>query len=242
MHTDAVAAGLGTATVDAIRRSVGTRRRQWLVAITVLLAALAAVAIAAADPADRTFAKLSEPVQLLMSVTVPFLGVLLVHDLKRAPRDARVTPTLLAAMLLAAVVGVFGVLVCAATLAAAPSGASVHPWRHAVTIAVGGVLVQVVAQLQGTGLGLVLRSRVIACLATIVLPMGLYLLLGAVDGLHPAQGWLTPYAAARNVLSGRMSALAWAQWLVVVLIWGVGLNTVGIARLKRSKPKRALRA
>jgi hypothetical protein len=97
---------------------------------------------------------------------------------------------------------------------------------------VGGVLVQVVAQLVGTGLGLLLRPVVVAFVATIVLPLGLWYVLGAVDALQPAQAWLTPYSSVRNLLSGRMSTAAWAHWLVVVLIWAVGLNAAGAARLR----------
>jgi hypothetical protein len=80
---------------------------------------------------------------------------------------------------------------------------------------------------------LLVRSPVVAFLASIVLPLGLWLVLGSVDVLRPAQAWLTPYATVRNLLSGRMSAVTWAQWLVVVLIWGVSLNAIGAARLKR---------
>jgi hypothetical protein len=225
--------GLAAATLAAIRRCAGTGPRQWLVAITLLLGLAVAVAMpAAVPPADRTFATLSGPVHLLMSVTLPFLGVLLAHDLVRAPRAARLTPTLLAAVLLAAAVGAFGVLVCAVAVGVAPSGTAADPWGHAATIAVGGVLVQVVAQLVGTGLGLLLRPAIVAFLATIVLPLGLWFVLGSVD-LRPAQAWLTPYATVQNLLSGRMSALAWAQWFVVLLLWGAGLNVVGAARLKR---------
>jgi hypothetical protein len=95
------------------------------------------------------------------------------------------------------------------------------------------VLVQIVAQLVGTGLGLLLRPAVIACLATIVLPLGLWFLLGSVAVLRPAQAWLTPFATAQVLLSARMSPWGWAQWLVVALLWGAALNAVGAARLKR---------
>jgi hypothetical protein len=224
------------ATLGAIRRSLGTRPRRWLVTVTLLAGLSAAVAVTAGvQPGNRTFAMLSDPVQSLMSVAVPLLGILLARDLQQAPRAARLTPTLLAATFLAAVVGVFGVLVGAAALVLAPSGIAQDAWRAAGTIAVGGILVQVVAGLVGTGLGLLLRSVVVAFLASIVLPLGLWFLLGSVDILRPAQGWLTPYATVRNLLSGQMSAVTWAQWLVVVLIWNVGLNAVGAARLKRQR-------
>jgi hypothetical protein len=230
--------GLGAATLAAIGRGVGTRQRRWLVAITLLLGLATAVAVTAAGPpADRTFATVSGPVQSLMSVTLPLLGVLLAGDLRRAPRAARLTPTLLAAALLAAAVGAFGILVCAIALGVAPSGPAADPWGHVATIAVGSVLMQVVAQLVGTGLGLLLRPAVVAFLASIVLPLGLWFVLGSVDILRPTQAWLTPYATVQNLLSGRMSILAWAQWFVVLLLWGAGLNAVGAARLKR--PRRA---
>ena len=224
----------GAATLAALGRGVGTRPRRWLAAITLALGVLAAVgAIAAGQPADRTFVSLSNPVQSLMSVTLPFLGVLLARDVLRSPGAVRLTPTLLAATLLAAAVATFGVLVCAAALAVAPSSAAAGRWSHTLSVAGCSVLVQVVALLVGTGMGLLLRPVVIACLATIVLPLGLWFVLGSVAVLRPVQAWLTPYATVQNLLSGRMSALAWAQWLVVVLLWGAALNAVGAARLKR---------
>jgi drug/metabolite transporter (DMT)-like permease len=67
--------GVGRATLDAVRRSVGTPPRRWLIATTLLLGGSAAAAVAAGlQPADRTFATIADPVQSLMSVTVPFLG------------------------------------------------------------------------------------------------------------------------------------------------------------------------
>ncbi|MCG5473197.1 hypothetical protein LADH09A_001187 [Micromonospora sp. LAH09] len=219
---------------DAVRRSLGTRARRWLLAGTLLAGVLYAVAlVAAAAPADRTFAALSETVQSLMSVVTPLFGILLVRDLRRAPGDVRVLPSVLAVGLPAVVIGVVGVLICATTLALTTAEVADEPWRHAGTVAVGSVLVQVVAGLVGTGLGLLLRSTVVAFLATIVLPLGLFGLLGAVDALRPAQPWLTPLGGVRNLLSGDMTVLRWAQWLCVLLLWGVGLNALGAALLSR---------
>ncbi|MGC4759518.1 hypothetical protein [Micromonospora trifolii] len=219
---------------DALRRSLGTPARRWLLVGTLVAGLLAAVAlVAAADPADRTFADLSGTVQSLTSVVTPLFGILLVRDLRRSPVHLPVLPTVLAVGLPAVVVGVVGVLICAATLALTPTEAAVEPWRFAGTVALGSVLVQIVAGLVGTGLGLLLRSVVLAFLATIILPLGLFALLGAVDALRPAQPWLTPLGSVRNLLSGEMSTLRWVQWLCVLLIWGVGLNTVGAALLNR---------
>ncbi|MBB5626483.1 hypothetical protein [Sphaerisporangium krabiense] len=97
------------------------------------------------------------------------------------------------------------------------------------------MLVQTVAQLTGTALGMLLRRPAVACLATIVFPMGTWLLLSSVQSFHPAQAWLAPYATARILLSGQMTLLTWTQWIVVLLIWGVTLNTAAATWLKRRR-------
>ena len=165
-----------------------------------------------------------------MSVAVPLIGILLVGDVRRGPRPARLAPALPASGLLAALVGVAGITISTVTLLVAPETAA-DPWARAGTIAVGSLLVQVVAVLVGTGLGLLIRPPVIAFVTTIVLPMGLWFALNA---LPSVQDWLTPYATVQNLLSGEMTTRAWAQWGVVALLWGVGLNALGAARLKRA--------
>lgn len=223
----------GTSLLATIKRFTATGPRRWLLAGTLLLGLVAAAGVAAAaDPADRTLATLSDPAQSLMSVVVPALGISAARDL-RGNGKARVAPVLTAAALLAACIGLFGLLVCAAALALVSSSAQ-DPWRSAGIIALGGVLVQVVAVLLGTGLGLLLRRPVVAFLASIVLPLGLWFLLGSLDALRPAQAWLAPYSSVRNLLSGHMSVVTWTQWLVIFLIWAVGLNVAGIALLRRS--------
>jgi hypothetical protein len=47
---------------------------------------------------------------------------------------------------------------------------------------------------------------------------------------------LTPFATVQHLLSGEMTGSAWAQWVVVVLVWVVGLNVAGAARLRRATP------
>ena len=139
---------------------------------------------------------------------------------------------------LALLIAAFGVLVCAAVTMIAPSTASVGRWENAGMVAIGGLLTQATAQLAGTGLGLVLRRPVIACVATIVLPLGLWWLFGAVDVLRPVQPWTTPYPSAQHLLSGAMTPVNWAQWLVVLAIWGVGLNALGCLRASRTQGMR----
>ena len=204
-------------TLTAVQQCIGTPRRRWLLVATLLVGAATAF-----GAADRTFAGLSGPAQSVMSATVPLLGILLVHDLRRSDLRTRLAPTLLAAVMVAAGVGVLGVLFCAASLA---FKASAGAWDHAATVAVGSVLVQILAQLVGTGMGLLLRSPWAAFPATF-LPFAVWLALSPVDEWR----WLTPYETARHLLSGQMSTQAWLQWLVVLLVWGVALNAFGAVR------------
>lgn len=155
---------------------MGVKYRQLLLAITLMMGVLTVVALAATlEPAGRTFAALAGPVQSIMSITVPFLGVVMVRD------QGGIAPKVVAAAVLAAGVGAFGDVLCVGALLLAPSTAA-DPWAHAGTIAVGSVLVQIVAMLVGTGFGMLMRSIVVAIPATIVVPLGVWFLFRAVWG------------------------------------------------------------
>ena len=218
------------------RRRVRRRGVRVVVVVTAALGILAAVGLAAATPpADRTFAAVSEPTQSLMSVTAPFLGVLLVGELRGPVRPATILAAVTRAVGLAMLIAGFGVLISAGVTAAFPSDATSGRWQGAGMVALGSLLVQGVAQLVGTGLGLLIRRPVLACLATIVLPLGLWWLLGAVQILRPVQAWLTPYPSVQHLLSGEMASTSWARWLAVLAIWGIGLNAFGILRAMRRR-------
>lgn len=151
---------------------LGTRARRWLISIAVLVGVLAAAGlVAVTSAADRTFAGVSNPVQSLISVVVPLYGVVATAELRRSRNRAGLWPALVTAMAMA--VG------CAV---------------------VGSLVVQVVAQLAGTSLGLLIAPRWAAMLATVVLPLGLWFLLGAARPLSAARGWLTPYEALPSLL------------------------------------------
>lgn len=203
----------------------------------VLGIAGAVIVTGASSPAERTFSATSAPAQLLISVIVPFFGVLLTADLGRGTGVGPTSPNklgtrLLAAVVLAMVAAGCGVVVSAATVAAYTSAAPGGRWQHLVAVVLGSVLVQVTAQLCGTGLGLLVRWRGLAMLATIVLPLGLWLLLGGVPVLRPAQAWLAPAVTATHLLTGQMTSQNWAQWVVVVLSWGLALNLAGAQRAR----------
>jgi hypothetical protein len=213
----------------ALGRAVITWARRYLVAATILLGASGAVAYMA-DPTDGggTLAEAATTAQSLISIAMPVFGILLVRDL---PRSARLVPTLLAVIIVSAAAGVLGALLGAAALALAGPGSSA--WTGAAGVGAGGIAVQVIAGLVGTGFGLLVRRPVVAFLATIVVPLAAYAVLNATGGLAE---WLTPYGAAQSGLAAHPNATQWSKWLVVVLIWGVGLNTLGAARRRRAVP------
>jgi len=168
------------------------------------------------------FRDILEPVQLAISVIVPFSGVLAVTGRRR---PGPLTPRLLAAYGLAAGCALAGVLV-AAIVTVWSGGAWPSASRLAVLVA-GSVLVQLIAQSVGTACGLLVRRPRIAMAATIVVPMGVTVVLAAIDsGLVR---WLTPYGNAQALLAGRPTAAL----AVVGLLWCVVPNVVG-ARLRTS--------
>ena len=216
------------------RRAEGARTRRWIVAITLLLGLLGAIAVAAGSPpAERTFAAVSGPAQSLMSIVVPLLGVLATGGLRRPRRASEVLAVIAGALGQALLIAVIGVLICAVTTALAPSTAPEGRWANAGLVVLGSLLVQGVAQLVGTGMGLLIRRPILAYAATIVLPLGLWRLCGSVAALEPAQAWLTPLPSVQHLLAGEMSPVRWAQWLTVLALWGVGLNALGLARVSR---------
>jgi hypothetical protein len=220
--------------LPAGRRAVRPRALRWVVAVALLLGLLGAVAVAAGtSPAERTFAAVSGPAQSLMSIVVPLLGVLATAGLQRPARSADVLPVIARALVPALLIAALGVLTCAAVTALAPSEAVGGRWTNSGVVVLGSLLVQGVALLVGTGMGLLLRPPIVAFLATIALPLGLWALLGAVAALRPAQPWTTPFPSVQHLLSGEMNPTRWAQWLVVLGIWGVALNAMGAARASR---------
>jgi uncharacterized protein YqgC (DUF456 family) len=97
----------------------------------------------------------------------------------------------------------------------------------------GSVLVQLSAQLSGAGCGLLLGSSAVAITADVVVPLGLWIVTGAVPGLQSIQEWLAPFASLQNLLSGHMNAQSWAQVGVIVLVWVIALNVAGLLRVRR---------
>lgn len=212
-----------------LRRAVGTRGRRVLLLVTVGVGILAAAALMAGLPAaERTAATFGQPVHAFISVPLPFVGVLLANDLRRTP-GARVLPTLAGATLIAVAAGLAGDLISVAAPAASGSTAP-DRWAGVGGIAVAGVLVQVLAQLVGTAAGLLIARPAWGCLATIAVPLGVYVLL---TPLGSARDWLTPFGALQGVLVAAPGGAGWARWATAALLWGVALNAVAVVVRRR---------
>jgi hypothetical protein len=212
-------------------------RRRLLLALTLLAGAGSAFTVAASGAAvERTFAAAHAAAQSTMSVAVPLFGILLAGDLRRS-RSRSSAGTYGAA--LAVAVAVFGMAVSALAVAVLAAGPAETRWGYSGTAALGGLLVQALAALVGVGLGLLLRPPFVAFVASAVVPLGLWWLLGTVAVLRPWQDWLTPYANARHLLSGDMTTLQWAQSVVVLVLWGGGPTVWGLRRLRRQASESA---
>lgn len=200
---------------------VQPRRTALLTAVTLALAAGTAWLVARSNP---DFEEVISPVQLAVSVVVPFVGVLLVTDLHQptAWPDARLGRRLGAALSLAVGLAVAGLVIAA--VATALGGGSWPTAARTAALAWGAVLVQVIAQSTGTAWGLLVRRPPLAMAATIVVPMSVTTLLGAVDPGGGSAHWLTLYANATSLLSGTVFP---APLPVVVLLWCVVPNVLG---------------
>jgi hypothetical protein len=228
-----------SATADELRTALSRRIVRSLLVVAGVLSLVTAASLALALPGpQRTFSQTSFLVQSVLSLPLPLVSVLVMtQDVRGGPaqpgRPAALAPKYLACVAIALVGACFG-MVLAALASAYPSAVAVDDrWRAAVPIALGSVLVQLVAQLCGAGFGLLLRSGLLAMVIDVVVPLGLWVITGLVPALRGAQEWLTPFASVGHLLSGLMTPRWWAEVAVVVAIWVVALNVAGIARRRR---------
>jgi hypothetical protein len=101
------------------------------------------------------------------------------------------------------------------------------PAPRAAALATGAILVQVIAQLTGTGWGLLIRRPVIAMAATIAAPMATTALLSMIEPGGGLVRWLTPYGNARSLLAGTPTPKTLAALVVVALLWCAVPNLLG---------------
>lgn len=214
-------------------------RAGWgIVGAAVLVGLLTAVAVAAGSPPeDITVGSVAGPTESVVSIVVPFLGVVLVLRSARPATLCTLGRAVGIALTWAAALAILGMAITVVVVAIVNGGGH---WTSLGRLLLGSVLVQLVAQATGTGLGMLTRRPLLACLLTVLLPLGLWSSLGAVVVLQPARVWLTPFASVQRLLAVDMDGLAWVQWLVMVSIWGLGLNLVGAWLMLRPRAARHL--
>jgi hypothetical protein len=202
--------------------------RRWLVAATAAISIVGGPLIAFSTPSsERDFVTVAGPVQLLISVTLGFVGVSLAADVRR--QRAQAGPAVRAAFQLAIAAAVFVAVICVVAISVAGSTASEGPWLNVPTAFLGGLGVQLLSQVIGLGFGAVISGPLLAGLATLV-PVAAWALLGRVEALIPVREWLTPVAVAKGLLAGNDPS-AWVRAAVVVLLWGGALWLAGAGPL-----------
>ncbi|MDN5763654.1 MAG: hypothetical protein L0H41_15230, partial [Microlunatus sp.] len=213
-----MARGPGVGVAAALKDLLlGSDVRLALAISTVLVAAAAAFILAAVlNPPDRTVAALIPLAQLLMTLLTPFSAALATSEL-RTPKAQQpaVRAYWAGAAIYAVAIGTLGLLAC--VLAVTALGAAPESWLGGPSVVVGSLLVQLIPVGVGCAAGLLLPRAWLACLTTVVVPLGVTLLLGTL-GPRGAADWLTPLGAAGHLVPGPMSILNWAQWIVVAAL------------------------
>jgi hypothetical protein len=232
------------ATVLELRKSAGTPARRWLLIVSGVVGLLSAGLVAFLGSAqDHTFSVISFYTQSAISLPLPYVSVLLMtQDFGRrmptthgpgSSSGVIIAAKLLASMIIAIAGAAYGALISVLGTSAAAPAAAEGRWDAIGMIILCSVLVQLIAQLSGAGWGLLLGSSAVAITADVVVPLGLWIVTGAVPGLQDIQQWLAPFASAQHLLSGHMDAQRWAQVGVIVLVWVITLNVAGILRVHR---------
>jgi hypothetical protein len=235
---------LARATFIELRKSASSAAGRWLLIVTALLGVSSAALVASADSGQApTFALVSFYVQSVISLPLPFVSILMTRDLQRplaysAMRPALSFGSLVSAKLLASAViavlgATYGAVISALGTTFSATAADDGRWVGVGTVLVGSFVVQLIAELCGSGFGLLIIPTAAAIVADVVIPLGLWVLTGAIPALHGAQAWVTPFASVGHLLSGHMDGQRWAQVGVVVLIWVVALNAAGLLRRMR---------
>jgi hypothetical protein len=233
-------AGLTQATRIELGKVASARAGRWLIIASAAVGLMVAV-IVGLTAEGLTFSLASFYVQSTISLPLPFVSILLItRDFDRRALSQTYMPIrsasrmvaakLVASMIIALIAASYGIVLSVLVTNFAPTAAE-EPWHGVGIIMIGSALVQLIAQLTGAGCGLLLGSNLAAMVADVAVPLGLWLVSGAVTGLRGVQVWLTPFAVVEKLLSGQMDAQDWAQVGIVAFVWIVGLNAAGILRL-----------
>lgn len=242
----------GTVAASLLLLAAG-RGRVVLILSTLLLGAAGAFGFSVAlPPHDRSLVAVVPLVQLLMSVLTPFTTASLTHDLRfrsGAPAGhtgstvvGRLWSRWVAAALYGVVIGAYGAAISALALALVGAGEpSTVAWSGAAAVIIGSLLIQLIPVGVGCAAGLLVPRIVLACLATIVVPLGVTALLRAVDA-NGIAGWVTPLGAAEGLLPGPVGDDDLLRWLTAALLWVVLPNLFAARRTRLPRQGSAVSA
>lgn len=231
----------------ALRGLVSSDTRIALVLATLILGAGAAFGLAFLAPVEaRTYALVIPLAQLITSVATPFSTALLTFDLRDPDGEfrSRTVEPLRARWIASGVyglaVGAYVAIVAAVAVSVSAGSTPVtDPWAGLVPAVIGSLVVQLIPVGVGCAAGLLVPRGGLACLATLVVPVLVTLLVGLLTPQGVAD-WITPLGAAGHLVPGPMSVVNWAQWIVTAALWVVLPNAIG-RRLLAARAARARR-
>ena len=234
---------LGQLIFAELRRAITARAARWLLIASAVVGASTAVLVTFPLGEAGTFSAASYYVQSAISLPLPWVSIVMMNDLSRRtsstsaspPFGRRVAAKQLASAVIAIIGASYGIALSSLVTSLSAATVSNAQWKGFGSVVFGSILVQLIAQLCGAGFGLLIMSTETAIVADVVVPLGLWLLTGAFPALHGVQAWVTPFASVGHLLSGHMDGRAWAQVVVVVLIWVVALNAAGVFRRRREE-------
>ncbi|MDG4775063.1 ABC transporter permease [Solwaraspora sp. WMMD792] len=228
-----------------LRKMLDTRAGAWLLgAIGLSTAAIVAVLVLFADPAEQTFGTFFVLASLPVAFLLPVLGVMLVTT-EWSQRTALTTFALepvrrrvLAAKLVAALVAAIASV--PASLAAAAAGTAVAAatggtggWRIEAALIGYAALFQVINVVMGLAFGMLLLNTPVAIVLLLLLPTAWTVLGGVVERLRPVAQWLDLSLTTEPLLSPDVTAGQWARLATSVAVWVLLPLVAGMLRIER---------
>jgi hypothetical protein len=228
-----------------LRKMVDTRAGRWLVAVCALLvAAVAAVYVLAADAPDVTFENVFAVVQFPVGVLLPAVAILLVTS-EWSQRTALTTFTLVPARerVIAAKAIAVGIVAVLATLAALGAAALAHAlgdgrsWAFDAATLAEAFVFQLLGLAMGFAFGLLLQASAPAIVAYYVVPAIVGIVLGTVPALDGVGDWADTGTTLEPLVDpeAAMDGTAWARLAVAHGLWVAVPLLLGLVRLRRTE-------